>query len=131
LQIIEQILEFLFSGSGTLPEQSNSPFLVFAISSGIIGVFVVIVDYLVSLIPRDSFLKLTHSLARLPLFIAIWGLGAAVVSFFGVAFHILETTLQAAVVAGIAWPVLMTRIVSSAGAAAELEETGEAEETEE
>ena len=91
----------------------------------------IFVDYLVSLIPRDSFLKLTHSLARLPLYIAIWGLGAAVVSFFGVAFHILETTLQAAVVAGIAWPVLMTRIVSSAGAAAEPEETGEAEETEE
>ncbi len=131
MNIIEQILEFLFSGSGTLPEKSDAPFLVFAISSGIIGVFVVIVDYLVSLIPRDSFLKLTHSLAMLPKFIAIWGLGAAVVSFFGVAFHILETTLQAAVVAGIAWPVLMTRIVSSAGAAAEPKQADEPEDTDE
>ena len=131
MQIIEQILKFLCYGSGTLPEQSIFTCLVFPISSGIIGMFVVIVDYLVSLIPRDSFLQLTHSLKKLPLFIAIWGLGAAVVSFVGVAFNILETTPQAAVVAGIAWPVLMTRIVSSAGAAAEPKQTDEPEDIDE
>ena len=60
LEIFSQIGAFLFSGSGQMPEGTDSPVLVFAISSGIIGVLVVILDFLMSLIARDSFLNLTH-----------------------------------------------------------------------
>lgn len=131
LEIFSQIGAFLFSGSGQMPEGTDSPVLVFAISSGIIGVLVVILDFLMSLIARDSFLNLTHRWKTLLLFVLVWGFGAALVSFLGVAFSILQATLQAAVIAGVAWPVLMTRIVSSAGGKAEPEEVSEPEEKEE
>lgn len=114
-----------------MPEGTDSPVLVFAISSGIIGVLVIILDFLMSLIARDSVLNLTHRWSTLPMFVLVWGFGAALVSFLGVAFSILQITLQAAVIAGVAWPVLMTRIVSSALGKAEPEETGEPEEKEE
>ncbi len=105
-----------------MPEGTDSPVLVFAISSGIIGVLVVTLDFLMSLIGRDSLLNLTHNWKTLPVFILIWGFGAAGVSFLGAGFSVLEVTLQAAVIAGIAWPVLITRIVSSAGGKAEPDE---------
>lgn len=131
LEFLSHIGAFLFSGSGQMPEGTDSPVLVFAISSGIIGVLVIILDFLMSLIARDSVLNLTHRWSTLPMFVLVWGFGAALVSFLGVAFSILQITLQAAVIAGVAWPVLMTRIVSSALGKAEPEETGEPEEKEE
>lgn len=131
MEFLSHIGAFLFSGSGQMPEGTDSPVLVFAISSGIIGVLVIILDFLMSLIARDSVLNLTHRWSTLPMFVLVWGFGAALVSFLGVAFSILQITLQAAVIAGVAWPVLMTRIVSSARGKAEPEETGEPEEKEE
>lgn len=130
-EIFSQMGAFLFSGSGQMPEGTDSPVLVFAITSGIIGVLVIILDFSMSLIARDSFLNLTHRWSTLPRFILVWGFGAFLVSLLGVAFSVLQVTLQAAVIAGVAWPVLMTRIVSSAGGKAEPEESSEPEEKEE
>ena len=122
VEFFSQMGDFLFSGTGKMPVGTDRPLLVFAISSGIIGVLVVTLDFLMSLIGRDSLLNLTHNWKTLPVFILIWGFGAAGVSFLGAGFSVLEVTLQAAVIAGIAWPVLMTRIVSSADGKAEPEE---------
>lgn len=114
-----------------MPEGIEWPVLVFAITSGIFGVLITILDFSMSLIARDSFLNLTHSWSTLPRFILIWGFGAFVVSLLSVAFSVLQVTLQAAVIAGVAWPLLMTRIASRASGMAEPEETSEQEEKEE
>ena len=92
-------------------------------AAALLGVLVVLLDYLMSLIPYPSFLKLVHSLHRLPLFLLVWGVGAGAAAFLGAMMDILEATRQSAVVAGVGWPVLMTRIAVASRGEQEFEQT--------
>lgn len=110
LNFLGSVFEFLFSDSDAVLEATAFPTLIFAVAAALLGVLVVLVDYLMSLIPYPSFLKLVHSLGRLPLFLLIWGVGAGAAAFLGAMIDILEATRQSAVMTGVGWPVLMTRI---------------------
>ncbi len=128
LNFIRPVFEFLFSDSDAVLEATAFPTLIFAVAAALLGVLVVLVDYLMSLIPYPSFLKLAHSLGRLPLFLLIWGIGAGAAAFLGAMVDILEATRQSAVVAGIGWPVLMARIAVASRGEQQLEQTAIEEE---
>lgn len=123
LHFLESVFEFLFSGSDTVLDGTAFPTLIFAVAAALVGVLVVLVDFLMSLIPLPSFLKLVHSFRRLPLFLLAWGVGAGAAAFLGAMMDILEATRQSAVVAGVGWPVLMTRIAVASRGEPELEQT--------
>ena len=61
---LRSVFEFLFSDSDAVLAGAAFPTLIFAVAAALLGVLVVLVDYLMSLIPYPSFLKLVHSLAR-------------------------------------------------------------------
>ena len=63
LNIPGSVFEFLFSDSDAALDATSFPTLIFAVAAALLGVLVVLVDYLMSLIPYPSFLKLVHSLA--------------------------------------------------------------------
>ncbi len=81
LNILGSVFEFLFSDSDAVLKATSFPTLIFAVAAALLGVLVVFVDYLMSLIPYPSFLKLVHSFGRLPLFLLIWGVGAGAAAF--------------------------------------------------
>ena len=128
LNFLGSVFEFLFSDSDAVLDATAFPTLIFAVAAALLGVLVVLVDYLMSLIPYPSFLKLVHSLGRLPLFLLIWGVGAGAAAFLGAMMDILEATRQSAVVTGVGWPVLMTRIAVASRGEQQLEQTAVEEE---
>lgn len=131
LDFLRSVLAFLFSDSELAMTQADFPTLIFAVSAAFVGFLVVLVDYLMSLIPHPSFLKLVHSLGRLPVFLLVWGVGAGIAAFLGALIDILEPTRQSAVVAGIGWPFLMTRIAVASRGEQELEQEATNQEEEE
>ncbi len=128
LNIPGSVFEFLFSDSDAVLDATSFPTLIFAVATALLGVLVVLVDYLMSLIPYPSFLKLVHSLGRLPLFLLIWGVGAGAAAFLGAMMDILESTRQSAVVAGVGWPVIMARIAVASRGEQQLEQNATEEE---
>ena len=122
------VFKILFSDSDAVLAGAAFPTLIFAMAAALLGVLVVLVDYLMSLIPYPSFLKLVHSADRLPLFLLVWGVGAGAAAFLGAMIDILEATRQSAVVAGVGWPVLMTRIAVASRGEQQFEQTAVEEE---
>ena len=130
VEFLKEIIGFLFSDSGEIPEGQFFSLLIFSVSAALLGVTVVVFDFLASFVNIKSFLKLTHKPTMLPLFILVWGLGAGFAGFLGVSLDILQMNRHTAIIAGIAWPLLMPRIVASARAEAEPEQHADDEEEE-
>ena len=76
VEFLKEIIGFLFSDSGEIPEGQFFSLLIFSVSAALLGVTVVVFDFLASFVNIKSFLKLTHKPTMLPLFILVWGLGA-------------------------------------------------------
>ena len=127
---LKEIIGFLFSDSGEIPEGQYYSLLIFSVSAALIGVIIVVLDFLASFANIKSFLKLNHKPTKLLFFVILWGLGAGVAGFIGVGLDILQMNRHTAIIVGIAWPLLMTRYVKSAFAEAEPEQLANDEEEE-
>ncbi len=113
MEFLNNLFEFLFSpGQRELTNVPNAH-LVFATASAFMGLMVVALDLIIFLLQRKSVLKLTYQGYRTVLVLVLWGIGAGLVGLLGGAFKIFQLTLQASVSVGVAWPVILPRLIKS------------------
>ncbi|MCA3902318.1 hypothetical protein JKP31_13485 [Vibrio vulnificus] len=87
---------------------------VFAIAAIMYGMLIVILDCLTTKVTNGtSHLKLSYVGFKAILVILTWGLGAGVGALVGAAFGIFEISRTAAIFAGVAWPLVLPRLISS------------------
>lgn len=113
LEFINQVFQMLFSIDGGYDETVRYPLAVFSAASSVIGVVVVLVDWLSTLAGRTSVLKLIYRGPNILGLLALWGIGAGLGGFLGGAFGILELSRVAAITSGLAWPLVLPRLLKS------------------
>jgi len=113
LEFIDQIFQMLFSIDGSYDETVQYPLAVFAASSSIMGAIVVLVDWLATFAGRASMLKLIYRGPNILGLVALWGIGAGLGGFLGGAFGIFQLNRVAAVTVGLAWPLVLPRLLKS------------------
>ncbi len=87
---------------------------VFAIAAIMYGMLIVILDCLTTKVTNSaSHLKLSYVGFKAILVILTWGLGAGIGALVGAAFGIFEISRTAAIFAGVAWPLVLPRLISS------------------
>ena len=63
---------------------------------------------------QSSLLKLSHVRGSRIRNVLVWGFGAGIVGYLASGFEILQPNLQGSLTAGIAWPVILPRIIKAA-----------------
>ena len=110
MEFINNILAFLFDGGDiSKMEHYNG---IFAVSSGLMGLVCISVDFLHYQITRKkSFLNLSYITWRgnLKLFV-IWSLCSALMGFAGRMFDIFQLKLIACAITGISWPLILAKL---------------------
>jgi hypothetical protein len=82
-------------------------YAVFMVSSGIVGLAVVLLDACSAARPEGaSYLKLTHGWWSTPRYMFIWFVGSMLGAGLGMAIRVFEPTPWAAIVASLTWPAL-------------------------
>ncbi len=109
---IIEVGQFLFGKGDVIP--SAYPVVPFALAAALIGMLAVVGDYLLYTLTSNSVLKLTYQGKNFLLFLVVWGAGAGIVALLGAWIDILKISKIACVSAGLAWPILLPRIVASA-----------------
>ncbi|AYF19698.1 TPA: hypothetical protein NJ324_001280 [Vibrio parahaemolyticus] len=88
---------------------------VFAMAAIMYGMLIVVLDCLTTKVTNSSsHLKLSYVGYKAILVIITWGLGAGIGALVGAAFGIFEISRTAAIFAGVAWPLVLPRLISSA-----------------
>lgn len=119
----------LFSIDGGYDETVQYPLAVFSAASSIMGAIVVLVDWLTTFTGRSSMLKLIYRRWNVLGLVALWGIGAGLGGFLGGAFGIFQLNRVAAVTVGLAWPLVLPRLLKSISESEDREDFG-VEETE-
>ena len=89
------------------------------------GLLVVAADCVYFSQSKKSLLKLGYAgFWRTVVVMSLWGIGAGLIGVLGAVFGLFQTTQQASQVVGIAWPVILPRLLQSATTAAEDEQAG-------
>jgi hypothetical protein len=104
----------LTMGEGKLSGSvSGSNILALALCSAMMGLIVVVLDWVVFKVRGKSALNLTYGphFATTFRLLLLWGIGAGLGSILGFAMEILQPTRAACIGFGIAWPVVLPRIV--------------------
>jgi hypothetical protein len=128
--IISQALGLLFDSDGELADDVACKPLIFAISSSIMGLVVVILDVLAFYVAGRSYLKLRHGFPLTLLLILVWGIGAGLGGLLGGAFGIFQLNRIASVVAGVGWPLILPRVIKNVSEKGESLQDEEEEEEE-
>lgn len=86
----------------------------FVIAAIMYGMLIVILDCLTTKTTNGtSHLKLSYVGFKAIFVIITWGLGAGIGALVGAAFGIFEISRTAAIFAGVAWPLVLPRLISS------------------
>ena len=129
MEFINQIFQMLFSIDGGYDKTVQYPLAVFSAASSIMGAIVVLVDWLTTFTGRPSMIKLIYRRWNVLGLVALWGIGAGLGGFLGGAFGIFQLNRVAAVTVGLAWPLVLPRLLKSISESEDREDFG-AEETE-
>ena len=115
MEFLGAIGDLLFSAEGRIPEGAPAPLLVFATSAAIMGLLVVLLDWLTAAAKGRSFLGVRWGGGSALRMVVLWGIGAGVGGFMAVAADILQTGRLACVTIGVAWPLVLPRLIDSTG----------------
>lgn len=108
MDIAEKLYVFLFAINGRDP----SDVVVFLLATLLIAVVIVLADKGFHAVYRRSFLGLVHAPRAIWLFLLVWGFCAGVAGYLGFAIEFLQLNLKTSIIVGIAWPVILPRIVA-------------------
>jgi hypothetical protein len=108
----------LILGTGQLPSGfKGSGILVFALGSAVMGLCAVTIDWIQFTIRNQegSLLGLSYSgsILNTAALIGLWGIGAGIGAFIGLSGNILQSNRLACVTVGIAWPLILPRVLQS------------------
>lgn len=114
--MLSDLMSFLFSPEGANSIDTDLSLLLFSLASGIIGLAVVFLDFLVvKTVKRNSFLKLSYDGLGAVFVFLLWGLGACLGAYIGAAAGIFEITRVASVFVAVSWTTVLPRIIDSLG----------------
>jgi hypothetical protein len=85
-------------------------FVVFAASSGVIGLAIVLLDYCSVALGRESVLNLTHGRRATPKAALLWMIGSMLGASLGLLARVFEPTPLAAVLASLTWRTLLAQL---------------------
>ena len=109
--------ELAFGSTGQLPDQFHgSGNLVFAFVAGLMGLVTVFLDWVLVSIGKRSILKLAYgkSVINILRLFVLWGIGAGVGGFLGASIGIFQFTRIASIGVGVAWPLILPRLLEKA-----------------
>jgi|HubBroStandDraft_1064217.scaffolds.fasta_scaffold00520_11 hypothetical protein len=107
-------LSKLILGDGKLSVPvSGGNILALALCSAAMGLIVVLLDWIIFTVKGKSALNLSYGSRLTTTFrlLFLWGIGAGLGSILGFAFEILQPTRAAYIGFGVAWPLVLPRIV--------------------
>ena len=113
--VIINALDLLFGNTGQLPGNAEFKPLSFAIASSGMGLVIVLLDVVAFLTLRRSYLKLAHGFPKSIRLAILWGVGAGLGGFLGAGFEVLQLNRLACVTVGVSWPLILPRVIKSAG----------------
>lgn len=113
MEFVDGLLQLIFSPDGTYKGSGFYPLLIFSVASGIMGCFIVLLDWLTFQSNRGSALKLIYRGGNVLWLILLWGAGAGLGGFIGASFGVLELNRAACITIGIGWPFILPRIIKS------------------
>ena len=104
----------------------SRPLAVFALSSGLIATFILLLDLVATkLLDTTSLLKLGYGGGRALQSVCLWGLGAGLAAYLGGLAELFDVqSTNARIIVGVSWPTLLPRLIAlSAEAGKEPEQT--------
>lgn len=130
MELFDGIVQLIFSDAGIYDGSGSYPLAVFSSASALMGAVVVTLDWLgVLIVGRPSALKLIYRGKNVIWLTLLWGVGAGVGGFIGASFGILQLNRAATITVGIAWPMILPRLVKSIDKRSEeVEDFGEEEQ---
>ncbi len=114
MEILAATFRLIFSANPNGPVGTEYPVLVFAVACGFMGGVIVLLDWVTVLAGRESVLKLVYRGPNILVLLLIWGAGAGLAGFLGGAFGIFELGRSASIAVGVAWPLVLPRLLRSA-----------------
>ena len=84
-------------------------YVIFVVSSGVIGLAVVLLDYCSVALGQDSVLGLTHGAKSTPKNALVWMIGSILGAALGLFARVSEPTPLAAVLVALTWKTLLTQ----------------------
>jgi len=115
MDFLESVLAMLFSADGLYSGNSDLTVFAFAIASSFFGMLVVILDFLmVKTLNKNSLLKLSYIGIKGFFVFIMWGVGSGIGGCLGAAIGIFEINRIAAVAIGVAWPLVLPRLLTTA-----------------
>lgn len=85
--------------------------LIFITSCAMMGALTVILDFTYYLVKKKSLFKFSYDRKSFWLILFGWTIGAAITGFFGQVANIFQISVLAAATAGVAWPILATKLI--------------------
>lgn len=120
LNFLNYLIEYLWVSALFLfgkdsHEHLNLPYLVFLISTALVGLFCVALDATNYKITQKSLFNLAYigTKGTLLMFF-LWGAGAGIVGYLAVRLGLIAFTIQASIIVGLGWPLIFPRIYSFA-----------------
>lgn len=108
------VFDFL-SGDKTSFEQDSHKYLYFAAACAIIGLIVVIFDFIFTKVRGKSLLNLAYVRIGTTIFVVVlWGMGAGIGGFLAAITDIVHMNIKGCVFIGVGWPFVLPRLISSA-----------------
>lgn len=87
----------------------------FGLASAFYGLLIVLLDFCATkTLNKTSLLKLTYSGFGTVFIIVLWGIGAGVAGLLGAGVGIFEISRTACIFAGVGWPLVLPRLLTSA-----------------
>lgn len=97
--------------------------LVFAAASAVMGTVVVLLDWIILTVHGRSLLNLGYAgVFRSLGMVALWGAGAGLGALLGGWADIFEINRNACLVAGVAWPAVLPRVLAATGESEEIQQ---------
>jgi hypothetical protein len=105
---------FLFGDSNL--NNLNYPYLVFLISTSLIGLLCVLLDFAYYNVTNGKSIFLLSYIGKMGtiLMFLFWGIGAGIVGFLAVRLGLIAFTIQASIIMGLGWPLMFPRLYALA-----------------
>lgn len=113
MEFIDGMFQLIFSVTGEYSGENPPALAVFSASSAVVGIIVVVLDWLLVMSGKESALNLAHRGANSIWLIMLWGMGAGLGGFLGAGFGILQLNRVACITTSVAWPLILPRLVKT------------------
>jgi hypothetical protein len=109
-----KVFDFL-AGDKSSFEGDPRKYLYFAAACAVIGLVVVLFDFVFTKVRGKSLLNLAYSAIGKTVFVVLlWGLGACIGGYLAAVSDIVHMNIKGCVFIGVGWPFVLPRLISSA-----------------